>query len=203
MPVAPKINPGGQFLGHFPGQNQFQFILKPKRWYVSPQTPSKVSARDCRDFIAGWPAGLRGGPGRLPEIGRFAVTQVARDDPAVPKLIFDVVLVPPPPGGPGGGSGLLFSWGDRGFGADSGPDPGVRYPLNFYVGPWAASEDPPNSGPGGPEPGPPLHCSINSFRFLAFLLWFVLGPGGLRRPTEGSGGASWGSPDPPGPGKKT
>ncbi len=25
-----------------------------------------------------------------------------------------------------------------------------------------------------------LHCSVNSFRFLGFLLWFVSGPGGLR-----------------------
>ncbi len=44
-----------------------------------------------------------------------------------------------------------------------------------------------------------LNCLINFFRFLGFLLWFVLGPGGLReapgspgRPTEGSGGPSGG-----------
>ncbi len=28
-----------------------------------------------------------------------------------------------------------------------------------------------------------LHCSVNSFRFLCFLLWFFLGPGGLRKAT--------------------
>ncbi len=54
-----------------------------------------------------------------------------------------------------------------------------------------------------------LHCLINSFRFLCFLLWFVLGPGGLREAPEGPGnahgglwGASPGPPEPPGPGSK-
>ncbi len=42
---------------------------------------------------------------------------------------------------------------------------------------------------------PFLHCLIDAFRFLGFLLWFVLGPEGLR-------GASLGPPDPSGPGSK-
>ncbi len=32
-----------------------------------------------------------------------------------------------------------------------------------------------------------LHCLINSFRFLGFLLWFVLGPGGSREAPGGPG----------------
>ncbi len=41
------------------------------------------------------------------------------------KNLFGILLLTPPhPGGPGGGSGLQFCNGDRGFGADSGPDPG-------------------------------------------------------------------------------
>ncbi len=43
---------------------------------------------------------------------------------SVLKTIFYFCLAPPPPGGPGGGSGLSFSLEDRGFWADSGPDPG-------------------------------------------------------------------------------
>ncbi len=34
------------------------------------------------------------------------------------------ILGPPPPMGPGGGSGLSLPSGDRGFGADIGPDLG-------------------------------------------------------------------------------
>ncbi len=45
-----------------------------------------------------------------------------------PKDAFDF-LVSPPPGGSGGGSGLSFSLGDRGFWADSGPDPGGTLPC--------------------------------------------------------------------------
>ncbi len=55
-----------------------------------------------------------------------------------------------------------------------------------------------------------LHCSINSFRFLCFLIWFVLGPGGLwgpLRPREGPRRGLGGPPGclrtPPGPGQKT
>ena len=33
------------------------------------------------------------------------------------------------------------------------------------------------------------HCSVNSFRFLGFLLWFVLGPGDLREAPGGPGKA--------------
>ena len=41
-------------------------------------------------------------------------------------MIFNFVLgPPPPPGGPGGGSGLSFPQGNRRFGADSGPNPGI------------------------------------------------------------------------------
>ncbi len=44
-----------------------------------------------------------------------------------------------------------------------------------------------------------LHCSINSFRFLRFLLWFVLGPEGLREaPGKAHGGLCWASPGAPG-----
>ncbi len=61
-------------------------------------------------------------------------------------------------------------------------------------------------------PGPRrLHCSVNSLRFLGFLLWFVLGPGGLREgplevsetPTNSCWGPPGGSRSPPGPGQKT
>jgi hypothetical protein len=52
-----------------------------------------------------------------------------------------------------------------------------------------------------------LHRSVNSFRFLGFLLWLVLGPGGLLETPGGPGkahgwlwGASRGPPDLPGPG---
>ncbi len=52
----------------------------------------------------------------------------------------------------------------------------------------------------------PVHCSIIFSRFLGFLLWFVLGPGGLRKDPAGPGkahgelwGASRGPPDPPVP----
>ncbi len=52
-----------------------------------------------------------------------------------------------------------------------------------------------------------LHCSVNSFRFLDFLLWFVLGPGrppeAPGRPTDGSGGPPGVPRTPPGPGQKT
>ncbi len=34
-----------------------------------------------------------------------------------------------------------------------------------------------------------FYCSVNSFRFLGFLLWFVLGPGGLRETPGGPGKA--------------
>ncbi len=44
--------------------------------------------------------------------------------PNVFKDAFYFVLVSPHPGGSGGESGLLCSKGDRGFWADSGPDPG-------------------------------------------------------------------------------
>ncbi len=47
-----------------------------------------------------------------------------------------------------------------------------------------------------------LNCSINSFRFLSFLLWFVLGPGGFREAPGGPGKAHGGLRDPPGPGPK-
>ncbi len=40
------------------------------------------------------------------------------------KDVFGFVLVFPPPGWSGRGSGLAFSEGDRGLGADAGPDPG-------------------------------------------------------------------------------
>ncbi len=67
-----------------------------------------------------------------------------------------------------------------------------------------------NSASGREVPPPPfldLRCLINSFRFLDFLLWFVLGPGGLREapgvPGNAHGGC-WGSsrglPELPGPG---
>ncbi len=56
---------------------------------------------------------------------------------------------------------------------------------------------------------PLLHRLVNSFRFLGFLLWFVLGPGGLReapgRPTDSpriAQGPLPGAPGPPGPGSK-
>ncbi len=59
------------------------------------------------------------------------------------------------------------------------------------------------------SPQPQLHRSVNSSRFLGFLLWFVLGPGGLREAPGGPGkahgwlwGASRGPPDTPGPGSK-
>ncbi len=49
--------------------------------------------------------------------------------------------------------------------------------------------------------GAHLHRSVNSLRFLSLLLWFVLGPGGLReapgRPTDGSGGPPRGPRTPP------
>ncbi len=47
---------------------------------------------------------------------------------AVLKMIFNFSLGP---GGPGGGSGLSFSYGNRRFWADSGPNPGI---FNFYFG---------------------------------------------------------------------
>jgi hypothetical protein len=53
------------------------------------------------------------------------------------------------------------------------------------------------------------HCLVNSFRFLDFLLWFVLGPGGLRLAPRGPGkahgwlwGAPRGPPELPGPGSQ-
>jgi hypothetical protein len=54
-----------------------------------------------------------------------------------------------------------------------------------------------------------LHCSVKSFRSLGFLLWFVLGPGGLREaeapglPTEGPRGPPGGPRSSRGPGQKT
>ncbi len=49
---------------------------------------------------------------------------------------------------------------------------------------------------------PWLHHLITSFRFLSFLLWFVLGPGGFREAPGGPGNAhgelcSGGSPGAP------
>ncbi len=44
--------------------------------------------------------------------------------PAVFRDAFSFVLVPLPRGGAGGGSGLSLCLGDRGFCADSDPDPG-------------------------------------------------------------------------------
>ena len=53
--------------------------------------------------------------------------------PAVFQDAFYFVLVSPPPGESGGGSGLSFSFGDRGFRADSGPDPAETYlPFLFW-----------------------------------------------------------------------
>ncbi len=49
------------------------------------------------------------------------------------------------------------------------------------------------------------HPSLHCFRLLSFLLWFVLGPGGLRKAPGGPGkanGRPWGPPG-PGPGQKT
>ncbi len=43
---------------------------------------------------------------------------------AVLQRTLNLVLRPPPPGGPGVGSGLRFYLGVRGFGPDSGTDPG-------------------------------------------------------------------------------
>ncbi len=54
-----------------------------------------------------------------------------------------------------------------------------------------------------------LHCSNNYFRFLGFLLWFGLGPGGLREAPGNPGkahGGLWGSlglRTSPGPRQKT
>ncbi len=65
---------------------------------------------------------------------------------------------------------------------------------------------PPYAAPPIWRPPEMLHCSINSFRFLDFLLWFVLGPGGLREAPGGPGkaqGGLWGaSRTLPGPGSK-
>ncbi len=48
-----------------------------------------------------------------------------------------------------------------------------------------------------------LHCSINSFRCLGFLLWFVLGPRGLRKAPGSPGKAHGGlGSDSPGPGSQ-
>ena len=58
---------------------------------------------------------------------------VNADDPAVFKNAFSFFLVRPPRGGCGGGSGLSFSYGDRGFGADSGPDPWGNLILVFIL----------------------------------------------------------------------
>ncbi len=52
------------------------------------------------------------------------VSWVAYHYPAVFQDVFNVFLGPPSPWGSGGGSGLSCSFGDRVFGADSGPDPG-------------------------------------------------------------------------------
>ncbi len=53
---------------------------------------------------------------------------------------------------------------------------------------------------------PPLDCLITSFRLLGFLLWFVLGPRGLREAPRDPGnahGGLWGaSRGPSGPGAK-
>ena len=50
---------------------------------------------------------------------------------------------------------------------------------------------------------PSLHRSVNSFRFLCFLHWFGLGPGGLREapgcPGKAHGGLWGGFPGAPGP----
>ena len=59
--------------------------------------------------------------------------QRAMSSPAVFKDAFYFVLVSPPPGGSGGGSGLSFSSGDRGFWADSGPDPVGNLFLIFIL----------------------------------------------------------------------
>ncbi len=66
--------------------------------------------------------------------------------------------------------------------------------------------------PGSCSPIPSrqiLHCAVNYFRFLGFLLWFVLGPGSLREAPGGPGkahgwpsGPSRGLPERPGPGSK-
>jgi hypothetical protein len=48
-----------------------------------------------------------------------------------------------------------------------------------------------------------LHRSVNSFRFLCFLLWFVLGPGGPREAPGGPGKAHGWLLWAPGPGQKT
>jgi hypothetical protein len=40
---------------------------------------------------------------------------------------------------------------------------------------------------------PWLHCAINSFRFLGFFLWFVLGPESLQEAPGGPGKAHGGS----------
>ncbi len=48
--------------------------------------------------------------------------------------------------------------------------------------------------PGSPE----LHSLINLLRFVGFLIWFVLGPGGLRKTPRGLGKAHVGLWGPPG-----
>ncbi len=55
---------------------------------------------------------------------------------AVLKTIFIFSLGYASPGGSRGGSGLSFSSGDRGFGANSGPDPG-GYILNLH---WPSAQ---------------------------------------------------------------
>ncbi len=54
-------------------------------------------------------------------------------DTAVFEDAFCFVLVSPPPGGSGGGSGLTLSFGNRGFWADSGPDPGGDLFVMFIL----------------------------------------------------------------------
>jgi hypothetical protein len=70
-------------------------------------------------------------------------------------------------------------------------------PVYFGAGFWCLVSDAAEQADGNQFSRPfrplrgrhRLHCSVNSFRFLSFLLWFVLGPwgppGGPRGPREG------------------
>ncbi len=49
------------------------------------------------------------------------------------SLLFFFVIGSPSPAGSGGGSGLSFSLGDRGFGADSGMDLGGNLLVMFIL----------------------------------------------------------------------
>ncbi len=95
------------------------------------------------------------------------------------------------------GSNLVIGFGRRRHGVDLSASHVVRigggsgqHLTERRVGGWGWADQ--NTLFFGRFPafhGQPLHCSVNSFRFLGFLLWFVLGPGGLREAPGGPGKA--------------